>query len=123
MIIHPEIKTVYLAHAVAGDVAGNIIDAKWWFGWLVHEYPHIAISAPWITYCEVLDDEIVEHRLRGTRDDITLMILCDAIALTGNRISGGMERERVAMVKRDKPVYDFTTEIEQRSFLNWGATQ
>ena len=114
-----KIEVAYVAHKVAGDVEANIADAKRWIQWLIHFHRGMAFCAPWITYCEVLNDSDLDHRARGMRDDIEIMKRCDLIILTGDRISEGMQAEADAMRALVRPVRDYTTPTMRGLFLAW----
>jgi hypothetical protein len=85
---------IYLAHPVSGDVAGNLESCRAIMLDLMGRYPHHAFVAPWITYCEILDDDDPEQRARGMRDDLVVLARCDQIWLVGPHVSAGMIAEK-----------------------------
>ena len=91
----PEVRLIYLAHPLSGDVPGNLARAKKWLRWMRIAYPGAATIAPWIQEIEVLgdDDADPEKREAALRRDELIASRCDAIVLVGGRLSPGMARE------------------------------
>lgn len=84
---------VYLAHPVGAgaDRDQNLVNTQKWFLWLFHNTDW-TIQVPWFIYVSNLTEE---HRARAMRDDLRVLSTCDAICLTGGRVSEGMATERV----------------------------
>lgn len=83
---------VYLAHPVGTDPierAKNLANVQKWFLWLFHNTDW-TINVPWFIYVSNLTEE---HRERCLKDDLTILSTCKAIALTGGRLTGGMQTE------------------------------
>ncbi len=61
---------VYVAHPVGAGAAraANLTRAQRWLAYLIAEYPEHAFVAPWLAYCEALE-ETAANRARGLRDD------------------------------------------------------
>lgn len=104
-----EMKVVYLAHPVSGDVAGNIAKAKKWVRWIEEKFTGIAVVASWITECEIWDDDNPAHRAAGFERDLAVLDRCDELWLVGPRVSKGMQYERAFADKRLLRVRDFTS--------------
>jgi hypothetical protein len=88
-------------------VNANLASARRWLRFLVLNTDW-AISAPWMPYVEALGEDGGAMRERGLRDDCMMAARCDAIALTGGRISSGMARERDAAMRVGRAVIDLT---------------
>ncbi len=91
----------YVAHPVGPDGperVANLERVRRWIRWLIDTRPDLALSIPWLPYCEVLDESPI-NRQRGIRDGIAMLDRCDAIVLVGGRMSPGMvdELRRAAM--------------------------
>lgn len=97
---------VYLAHPVGHgeDRAKNLINTQKWFLWLFHNTDW-TINVPWFIYVSNLDES---HRVRAMRDDLRVLDTCDAIVLTGGRISPGMQTEFFWAQVNGHRVYDLT---------------
>lgn len=97
----------YLAHPVRGDklhsLADNLGEA--------HEYykqarrAGLLVLAPYLLDCECLDDTVEAERAAGIALDMRLLPLCDALILTGHKVSEGMQHELTAM--EGKAVFNF----------------
>lgn len=86
-------KRVYIAHALRGDWFGGIAMAKQYATQAaLHGYLPIA---PYVLMDGILDDSDPEERERGIRLDLAQLAECDEIWLCGERVSEGMEGERV----------------------------
>lgn len=84
-------KLVYIAHPVSGDVPRNLMQGR---EFVQRAYmADVAPLAPWITGCEVLDDNDPVQREIGLLCDETTVTRCDEIWLCGPRVSEGMKRE------------------------------
>jgi len=90
----------------------NIRCATRWLGWLRASFPEDTFIAPWIASMQSLEgDDSPELREAGLVDDCVVVGRCDGIVLCGNRVSGGMARERDhgrASSHDDFIVYDIT---------------
>lgn len=87
-------KLIYMAHAVRGDVAGNLIKAKAWLKHLNEKYePGHCIIAPWITECEVFDESDEAQRHAGLQRCKRVVEVCDEIWLVGEVGTPGMWTE------------------------------
>lgn len=88
---------IFLAHPLSGDIPGNLARAKRWLRWARLSLKGHHVIAPWITECEIFDDNIPEERDAGIEFNRTLIKEhCDGLLLVGGRISGGMALERQA---------------------------
>lgn len=99
---------IYVAAPVGRgpERAANLERARRWFPWLVRQHPDDALLAPWMTYCQVLD-ETPENRARGMRDDLEVLRHCDGIALVGGILSPGMAGELTLAHARQMTVFDY----------------
>ena len=97
----------YLAHPVGQgeDRAKNLINTQKWFLWLFKHKPEWSINVPWFIYVCNLDET---HRVRAMRDDLRILGTCDAIVLTGGKISEGMCVELLQAQLNLQKVYDLT---------------
>lgn len=83
---------VYLAHPVGSDPEErkrNIENVSKWFRFLI-EHTDWSLCVPWYIYVTNLDES---HRRRAMRDDLVNLERCDAIALTGGKLTPGMQTE------------------------------
>jgi hypothetical protein len=99
---------VYLAHPVGQDPVErerNLENTKKWFLWLLH-HTDWTINVPWFIYVSCLDES---YRARALRDDLKILSTCDAICLTGGRISGGMQMEQGLARMEGQCEYDLTS--------------
>lgn len=98
----------YMAHPVAGDVAGNLARAHRWLRWLMDCCPDDAVIAPWIPGVVVGDDSDPAQRQRGLLDCAATSARCDGVILVGGRVSTGMAIERDAAIAAGREVRDLT---------------
>jgi nucleoside 2-deoxyribosyltransferase len=83
---------VYLAHPVGHDPeerVKNLANVCKWFKFFM-EYTDWSMCVPWYIYVTNLDES---WRKRAMRDDLVNLERCDAIVLTGGRMSEGMKME------------------------------
>lgn len=100
---------LYLAHPLAGDVAGNLARAMRWLAWARRAYPGVTIIAPWIAAIAAgEDDSDPAQREAGLVDAEAVIPRLDGVLLVGGTISPGMERERAAAIAHGRAVIDFT---------------
>lgn len=103
---------IYLAHPVSGPTPGaitaNLLAARRWLAWAIDHFPAVSPIAPWIVTCEVLDDAREAHRARGMSINEATIMRCDAVWLTGGRVSKGMLAEARMAMGAGIPVVDFT---------------
>lgn len=104
-------KLVYLSHPVRGltrkETSGNLRRAKRWLRWYILTHPSCAVIAPWISACEVFDEDEPGVRERGLKSDLLVIEHCDEIALCGGEISPGMQCELDWAHKHNLTVRDF----------------
>jgi hypothetical protein len=86
-------KRVYIAHPLRGDWFANIRAAKEW-AYQAARRGFMPV-APYILMDGILDDSDVDERALGIRLDLAQLAECDEIWLCGERVSEGMEAERV----------------------------
>ena len=99
---------VYLCHPVGTDPddrAKNLENTKKWFRWLM-DNTDFTVCVPWYIYVVTLDET---WRKRCLRDDLIILERCDAIVLTGGRITGGMATELGLAQMGGQEVYDLTS--------------
>jgi hypothetical protein len=98
----------YLAHPVGFDPDErklNLDNVQKWFLELIHK-TDLTINVPWFIYVSNLDES---YRKRAMRDDLRILDTCDAIILTGGRISEGMATELALARQRGMRVLDLTS--------------
>lgn len=83
-------------HAARLIVRTNVDRALAWLRFLV-DHTEWSISAPWIAYCQALDDTVPAHRARGIRDSQAMARGADGIILAGGRTSTGMQGDHEAV--------------------------
>jgi hypothetical protein len=125
----------YLAAPFSGDPHGNLQRARRWLRWLVDREPDVAFECSWMTYADVLDDTVPEHRARALVDCEANAHGCDWIVLVGGRVTSGMQREMEAVIAGGGCVADLTSLgadplgliepeiLEQIGPLHWGAAR
>jgi hypothetical protein len=99
---------VYLAHPVGHDEdqrKKNLANTCKWFLFLLHNTDW-SFSVPWYMYVCNLDES---YRKRAMRDDLVNLERCDAIVLTGGRISEGMRGELGLAEMSGQKVFDLTS--------------
>lgn len=89
------LKVVYIAHPISGDIPGNLEKIKGIVRELNLTRDDIVPFAPYWLDCHALDDTIPEERARGIKNDTELLNrgFIDEIWLFGHTISKGMEAE------------------------------
>lgn len=101
---------VYLAHPVGQDGAErikNIANVQKWFLFLLKNTDW-ALSVPWLIYVQNLTESPENHK-RGLHDDLENLSKCDAIVLTGGKISAGMATELGLALMSGMKVIDLTS--------------
>ena len=90
-------KIAYIAHPISGDIKGNLKRIERIGRQINLKEPEVVPFAHYYFDCHILDDDILEERERGIKNDIELMKRCfiDELRLYGNRISNGMMHEIV----------------------------
>ena len=96
---------LYLAHPIAGDVAGNLANVLLWKEWLQHWYPHLVASVPYYTDLLIYDDSDPEQRAAGIARDMVQLKRHDALVMLV-RATPGVHNEACAMQGLRRPVYD-----------------
>ena len=101
---------LYVAHKLSAPTLPEMAEhrrrAGLWCAWLCQNF-RVATVADWIVMStHMLEDEV--NRALGLDCDLTLIERCDAVALVGLQVSGGMKIEAVHAKKLGKPVIDLT---------------
>lgn len=97
---------IYVAHPLAGDIAGNCDRAERWLAALMRDNPDETFCLPWVSYVRAglhlfgstNPDGNKEFRDRCLRDDLRIAAECDGIVLCGPRVSPGMALELEAAI-------------------------
>ena len=91
---HPR-RVWYLAHPLAEDdrytTEENLAHARKILKILLDE--GFQVVAPWMTLCQVLDDNDLEQRRKGIDINVAVVSHLNAIILAGHRLTMGMSRE------------------------------
>lgn len=107
-----EMRLAYLCHPVSGkdmiETDANLHRAKLWLRWATLAHPSVAVIAPYIPMCEVMDDSDQAMRERGIATDLAVIDRCDEIWLCGGRVSRGMKLELAHAQDRGLFIRDFT---------------
>lgn len=105
-----ERRLAYMAHPVGAygkhTIKSNLDRARLWLRWCIDTYPGHAIIAPYIDYCDVLDDENLAHRERGIEDVKVSLLRSDDLFLVGGFLSPGMTDEKLLSVENRLGVQD-----------------
>lgn len=97
-------KLAYMCHCYGGKTE-NLIKAKRWLKWCLAAFPEIDFDAPWILWCEVLD-ETTANRERGLKFDEEVIRRFDYVFVVGPEISSGIVREMHMAAKHDRAIID-----------------
>lgn len=91
-------RTIYLAHPLAGDVASNLARARRWLQWAYRNHREVVVLAPWMHEVELLAEDDADPVVReaALRRCAVVARLCDEVWLVGGRVTPGMEREAAA---------------------------
>ena len=120
-------QVIYLAHPIAGDVAGNVARVKAIMADIIRTESDAAPIAPYLTYLEILDENKPEERARGMAMNLEQLATVDELRLYGDRISAGMWKEIEAFADTVLAGMDPTpyilpmTEGTRRDFSEWHA--
>ena len=106
-------KICYIAHAIGGDVENNLEDLKRIIRKINIEQPDVVPFAPYFSDVVSLNDNIPEERERGFKNNFKILSsgVVDELWLTGNRISNGMEAEKLHAEIMGIPVMDYTNKL------------
>lgn len=90
--------TAYVAHPVAGDVAGNVARALRWYRYLVANYGEWALCMPYVAHVlahgvDAMPGTEATYRARGMRDNLAFVRQMDGIILVGGVVTQGMDEE------------------------------
>lgn len=99
---------VYLAHPVGQDPVErklNLENTQKWVKFLL-DNTDWSLCVPWFVYVSTVDES---YRERALRDDLINLERCDAIALTGGRLTGGMTKELGMAEICGQKVFDLTS--------------
>lgn len=115
-----DMKIVYIAHPIGGDVANNLAKIKEIIKKLNLERNDIVPFAHYWVDCHALDDSIPEQRQRGIENNVVLLKagFISEIWLYGGKISSGMKEEILLAKELGIPYYakDAVTEFALRKF-------
>ena len=108
-----EMKVVYIAHPISGDIKGNLKRIELIGRQINIEEPNIIPFAHYFFDCYSLNDNIPEERERGIKNDVALMKkgFIDEIRLYGDRISTGMKHEIELARKLSIPIRPMTSKL------------
>lgn len=99
-------RIAYMMHPYGGR-RENLERAKRWFRWLIKTFPDVQFTAPWILWCETLE-ETPENRARGIAFDLESIRRSDEAWLVGGEVSAGMGIESREASERGKRIVDLT---------------
>lgn len=94
-----EMRVVYIAHPVSGDVEANLASAAEWVRWAAVEMG-VAPVAPYIEMCAAMDDDDPHEREVGMRADKAILARCDEVWLCGPLVSPGMRSEAMQALSK-----------------------
>jgi hypothetical protein len=99
-------KIVYIAHPIAGDVAGNLAKIAAIIRDIANSQPHIIPFCPYFAYCSALDDGDPVQRGQGLKynEQIIASGIAAELWLYGDKITPGMGLEIAQFLMMDKPV-------------------
>jgi hypothetical protein len=100
--------TLYLAHPVGSDPAGNYERAHRWLRWWMDVLPDAAINCPWLPFLRNGSDTDWDYRTRCLKDDLAIAATCAGILLCGGVVSSGMGMEKTVVLKAGGQVFNFT---------------
>ena len=99
-------KVAYIAHPIGGDISENLKKVIEIIRSINLLEPDVIPFAHYFVDCHALNDDILEERERGIKNDIALMKkgFIDEVRLYGNRISKGMRHEIELAHKLNIPI-------------------
>jgi len=99
-------KSIYLAHPVAGNPLYNAERAKRWIRYIYENTQDVVLVAPWIIEVELYpaDDDDPVLRKEALRRCCAVARRCDELWAVGDRISMGMLEEIHAARRHGLPV-------------------
>jgi len=105
-------KVAYIAHPIGGNVWGNIESILQIMKQVNLTEPETVPHSPYIGDCLSLDDNILEERERGIKNNTALFRkgFIDEVRLYGNTISKGMKHEIELALELGIPVIPMTPE-------------
>lgn len=106
-------KIVYIAHAISGDIEGNLADLRRIVRKINIEHADVVPLVPYYSDVVSLDDTIPAERERGIKNDIEIINsgLIEEMWLTGNRLSNGMYHEMELAKSLNIPVIDLVGKL------------
>lgn len=106
-------KIVYIAHPISGNVEENLADIRRIVRAINLDYPDVVPFVPYYVDVVSLDDSIPEQRVRGIANDTEILRrrIPDELWLTGDRISSGMEAEKALAEEVGIPVINYTEDF------------
>lgn len=99
-------KIAYIAHPVGGDVENNLKDLRRIIAKINEDMRDVVPFCPYYADVVSLNDNDPTERAWGIMNAHTLLAsgVVDELWLTGERISDGMDAERVLAIKKNIPV-------------------
>ncbi|KAF0199015.1 MAG: hypothetical protein FD170_3943 [Bacteroidetes bacterium] len=118
-------KVVYIAHPIAGDVAGNLIRIQEIGRNINLSEINVVPFANYYFDCFCLDDNDPIERYRGIKNDTALLKkgFIDEMRLYGDRISNGMANEIELALKLGIKVRPMTKETADEFDSRWQGAQ
>ena len=95
-------KVVFIAHALRGDVKGNLKDVEKYIRQALYkeDFP----CCPWYAVVNALDDGDEVERSIGIRTNFMILERCDELWVCGNSDSEGVQDEIAYAEERNIPV-------------------
>lgn len=107
-----EMRTIYIAHPISGDIEGNIEKVKAIVREINLTEPNVVPFAPYLVDLIVLDDSNPIERARGFKNNFHLLKFCDELRIYGNVTSSGMLAEIRAATELGIPIVLMNMNIE-----------
>jgi len=111
--IKSNMKIVYIAHPISGDIENNLTDLRRIVRKINIEHKNIVPFVPYYVDIVSLDDNVAEERLRGIANDTAIIEsgIINEMWLTGQRISKGMEAEKDLAIRHSIEIVDMIGKI------------
>lgn len=109
-----ELKIVYVAHPIGGDVAANMRHLREVLRRINHRYPNVVPFCPYYADVVSLDDHDPDDRARGIKNSEAVIRrgIVDEVWTTGWKMTSGMHNEVRIFAEMGVPVVNHLTTTE-----------
>ena len=113
-------KTVFIAHQIAGNLEENMKDALRWARWALKERQVVPV-VPYAYLCQILDDSINGERRLGTNCSMDILRRCEELWICGPSPSPDsfVWKEVDEAERMNKKVLDLTNLILPKEYADF----